>query len=126
MALHVELKPFEKFNLNGALVANGPQRVRLQIESGARMLREKDIMLEQDATTPAKRLYFFLQKAYLNDRWAEYQPEVVALLPLLGKRLAATDVVELNTRLGEGDLYRALRAVRRMIETEESDFLRAG
>ena len=125
MALHVELKPFERFNLNGAEVANGPQRVRLQIQSGARMLREKDIMLEQDATTPAKRLYFALQNAYLKDRWAESKADIAGLLPALTqyKSLNTSDVV---ARLSEGDLYRALRALRQLIQAEEDSFLKTG
>lgn len=125
MALHVELKPFERFNLNGAEVANGPNRVRLQIESGARMLREKDIMLEQDATTPAKQLYFALQNAYLKDRWSERQAEIAGLLPALAryKSFGTSDII---ARLSEGDLYRALRAVRQLIQAEEDSFLKTG
>jgi flagellar protein FlbT len=64
MALRVELKPDERFILGPCLVTNGPHRNRLFVEGDAPLLREKGIIKEKQANTPAKRIYLALQLMY--------------------------------------------------------------
>src|SRR5205085_7430048 len=52
MPLKLSLKPGEKFVLNGAVLANGDKRTSLVIQNKACVLREKDIMQPDAATTP--------------------------------------------------------------------------
>ena len=54
MPLKLTLKPEEKVVINGAVLANGPSKTTLSIENSAIILRQKDIMQESDATTPAQ------------------------------------------------------------------------
>ena len=66
MPLKLTLKPGEKFVLNGAVLANGDKRASLIIQNKACVLREKDIMQAEDATTPARRIYFPIMMMYLD------------------------------------------------------------
>ena len=53
MPLKLSLKPGEKFVCNGAVLTNGERRVSLVIENKASILRDRDIMQADQATTPA-------------------------------------------------------------------------
>ncbi|MBL4618299.1 MAG: flagellar biosynthesis repressor FlbT, partial [Robiginitomaculum sp.] len=66
MPLKLSLKPGEKFVLNGAVVQNGERRANLILQNQASVLREKDIMQEAEANTPAKRVYFPVMMMYLD------------------------------------------------------------
>ena len=52
--------------LNGAVLPNGDKRTSLIIQNKACVLREKDIMQPEDATTPARRIYFPIMMMYLD------------------------------------------------------------
>lgn len=67
MALKLTLKPHEKIIVNGAVLSNGPTKTSFSIENTAVILRQKDILTEEQANTPAKRIYFCLQMAYLDE-----------------------------------------------------------
>ncbi|MBT3333020.1 MAG: flagellar biosynthesis repressor FlbT [Rhodospirillaceae bacterium] len=67
MALKLTLKPSEKFIINGAVVQNSDRRTTLVIQNRASLLREKDIMLPEDATTPMRRVYFTIMLLYLDE-----------------------------------------------------------
>ena len=56
MPLKLSPKPGEKFVLNGAVLANGDKRTSLVLQNKACVLREKDIMQPENATTPAATL----------------------------------------------------------------------
>ena len=65
MPLKLSLKPGEKFVLNGAVVQNGDRRGVLILQNKASVLREKDIMQEDEVTSPARRIYFPVMIIYL-------------------------------------------------------------
>src|SRR6201996_3016582 len=73
MPLKLSLKPGEKFVLNGAVLANGDKRISLVIQNKACVLREKDIMLPEDANTPARRIYLAIMMMYLDGE-ASHEP----------------------------------------------------
>src|SRR6201996_2232817 len=76
--LKLSLKPGEKFVLNGAVVQNGDRRGVLVLQNKASVLREKDIMQQEEANTPARRIYFPLMMMYLDESGAErYYDEFV-------------------------------------------------
>src|SRR6185437_14352310 len=66
MPLKLSLKPQEKFVLNGAVLTNGDKRTSLVLQNKACVLREKDIMQPEDASTPARRIYFPIMMMYLD------------------------------------------------------------
>jgi len=86
MPLKLSLKPGERFVLNGAVVENGDRRATLMLQNKASVLREKDIMQEQDADTPAKRIYFPVMMMYLSSSSADglYDAFVVRMTEFMG------------------------------------------
>ena len=67
MALKIILKPGERLVVNGALMrSNGRHAVELLMDTRARVLREAALMAEEQATTPARRLYFAAQLALIR------------------------------------------------------------
>ena len=78
MPLKLSLKPGEKFVLNGAVVENGDRRATLVLQNKAAVLREKDIMQQAEANTPARRIYFPVMMMYLDQgRDGPYYEEFV-------------------------------------------------
>ncbi len=65
-ALILELKQGESMILNGAVI-RFKTRTRLELNTQARFLFGKQIMREEEATTPARRAYYAVQQAYIGD-----------------------------------------------------------
>src|SRR3546814_2137770 len=55
----------ERAVINQAVVLNGGEKAELVLENKARILRERDIMTEDQAKSPAKRIYFVVQMLYM-------------------------------------------------------------
>lgn len=66
MPLKIELKPGEKFIVNGAVMVAGKSGASLALRNQAVLLRGRDVMQESEATTPARRLYFTLMLMYID------------------------------------------------------------
>jgi flagellar protein FlbT len=64
-ALILELKQGESMILNGAVI-RFKTRTRLELNTQARFLFGKQIMAAEEAVTPATRLYYALQTAYIG------------------------------------------------------------
>ena len=124
MPLKLSLKPGERFVLNGAVVQNGDRRASLVLQNKASVLREKDIMQPDEATTPARRIYLPLMMMYLDDAGAEqYQDE---FLRRVGEFMGAVrnpeilaDCVSISKHVLARDYYKGLNLCRKLIEYED-------
>ena len=121
MALRVELKPGERIIIGTAVVRNGDSRARLMIEGDAAILREPDILTPATADTPAKRIYLAVQLMYLEGDLAAHDE---VYFPLVRDFLQAAPsalpyICEVNNRILSGELYKALKAVKRLIAYEQ-------
>lgn len=67
MPLKLDLKCGEKMIVNGAVLENVGPNAKILIHNLATVLREKEILTQEDAATPASRVYFALQCAYMFD-----------------------------------------------------------
>lgn len=127
MALKVELKPNERVVIGSALIRNGEARARLFIEGDAPILREKDILTAQTADTPAKRIYLATQLMYLaggiDEHHAVYFELVNEFIHAAPSSLPI--IAEINAKIMSGDLYKALRAARKLIAYEHELVQRA-
>lgn len=70
MPLRIKLPTNEKVIINGAVLENAGDATTLIVHNHVDILRRKEVMNEADAITPARRIYYALQCAYLfeNDR----------------------------------------------------------
>ena len=124
MPLKLSLKPGERFVLNGAVVQNGDRRAVMVLQNKASVLREKDILQEEDANTPARRIYFPVMMMYLDEANAErYYDEFVRRLTefmsVIGNPNVLADCVNISKHCMEREYYKALMLCRRLVEYED-------
>ena len=122
MALKISLKPHERMIIGGAVVTNGDSRTQLVIENKVPLLREKDILSEREANSPARRIYFVTQLMYVDEENLMTHHQLYwHLVDELVQ--AAPSVVSLVDQISEhilfGRYYQALKIARQLIEYEE-------
>jgi flagellar protein FlbT len=121
MALKVELKPGERIFIGECVITNDDQRTRLLIEGTAPVLREKDIMTAERADTPAKRIYLAVQLMYTSRDPQIHHEVYFALIRDIVQAAPSTWVyIEIiNNHILRGELYKALKHSRKLIEYEQ-------
>lgn len=124
MPLKLSLKPGERFVLNGAVVENGDRRATLILQNKASVLREKDIMQEHEADTPAKRIYFPVMMMYLSSSSDDglYDAFVMRMTEFMGA-IQNPDVlaecVSVSREVMAGEYYKALLRCRKIMKYEQ-------
>ncbi|HOO49810.1 MAG TPA: flagellar biosynthesis repressor FlbT [Alphaproteobacteria bacterium] len=128
MALIIDLKPEEKILIGSAVLTNDKQRTRLHISGDTPILREKDVMQEDDAVTPCKKVYFLIQCMYLARNPREYHPKYFELLRMIQSAVPSTALyfARINSNIVEGHYYKALREARDLISHEEEILAASG
>src|SRR5215471_13612335 len=121
MALKVELKPGERIILGDCVVTNADQRTRLVIEGEAPILREKDILTADLANTPAKRIYLAVQLMYTSRDPQEHHEIYFSLVKQITLAAPSTwpYIEGINNQILTGNLYKALKAAKKLIAYEE-------
>ena len=123
MPLKVNIKPGEKFVVNGAVMVAGNKGASLVLQNEATILLGKDIMQEDEAKTPAKRIYFTILLMYLDDQdRKQYYP---IFMKLIEDFMEATTFKEVRKTLlhivqdvNAGKYYRALKTCKALINYE--------
>ncbi|MGX6648165.1 flagellar biosynthesis repressor FlbT [Maricaulaceae bacterium MS644] len=123
MPLKLSLKPGEKFVLNGAVVENGDRRATLILQNKASVLREKDIMQEHEADTPAKRIYLPVMMMYLSASsqdglYDEFVMRMTEFMGAISNPDALSDCVAVSREVMSGEYYKALLRCRKIIAYE--------
>ena len=121
MSLKVELKPGEKLIIGNCVVTNSDQRTRLFIDGKAPILREKDILTPDTADSPAKRIYFAVQLMYIDEDVERLRTDYFRLINDLVTAAPSTIqlVDEINNEILTGELYKALKAAKKLIQYEQ-------
>jgi flagellar protein FlbT len=122
MPLTINLKPREKLILNGVVIENSGPVAKILIHTNAALLREKDIIAEDKANTPARRIYFAIQCQYLFAGKADqFFGQIDRLLAEYrqAKPEAAGVVADIRRLLNEDQFYRALKSAKQLIQLEE-------
>jgi flagellar protein FlbT len=122
MPLTINLKPREKLILNGVVIENSGPVAKILIHTNAALLREKDIIAEDKANTPARRIYFAIQCQYLFAGKADqFFGQIDRLLAEYrqAKPEAAGVVADIRRLLDEDQFYRALKSAKQLIQLEE-------
>ena len=97
-------------------------RARFFIEGEAPILREKDILTSASADTPAKKIYLALQLMYLAGDPTEQHEVYFQLVPDFLQAAPSTlpHMSEINNCILSGELYKALKAAKKLISYEEA------
>ncbi|KFC69115.1 putative flagellum biosynthesis repressor protein flbT [Devosia sp. LC5] len=124
MALKVELKPGEKLLVGNCIITNSEQRSRLFIDGKAPILREKDILTTETADTPAKRIYLAVQLMYIQEDITTLRDEYFTLINDFVTAAPSTISIadRINNDILTGDLYKALKTAKELIQYEQDLF----
>lgn len=122
MALKIRLKPHEKVLIGRAVLRNGDKTSDFYLENKVSILREKDILKQEDVATPGQRLYFLIQLMYIDgDNSADYNlsyweqvKEIVAAAQSTRPHLE-----KISSFILEQDYYHALKAARELVRYEQ-------
>ena len=123
MALKIALKPHEKIVIAGAVITNGNAGTHLLIENNVPLLREKDILKEENATTPARRIYFVVQLMYLDEvNIAMYHQRYWSLVRDFLKAVpsAISMIRNISSKIQSGQYYKSLKLINQLIGYEQS------
>jgi flagellar protein FlbT len=125
--LVLEMRPGDMMVVNGAPI-RFRNRVRIELAAKARFLFGKQLMAPEAATTPARRIYFALQTAYIGTD-AERAEGLAAARDLIAAFQEATTSAQARAMLDDAlalaeadECYRALRLARRVM-LHESEVL---
>jgi flagellar protein FlbT len=123
MGLKLELKPSEKFVVNGAVITVGRTGASLVLNNKAMLLRGRDVMQAEEANTPAKRLYFAMMLMYIDpDNRAEHRrtfDEFWSDLAEIAETPTTRETLEaIRTHVEGADYYRAMKLCRQLIQRE--------
>lgn len=123
MSLKIDLKPGEKFIVNGAVLKAGKRRVSLILENEAILLRSKDIMQEAAADTPARRIYFSLMLLYISGgdqaARARFDGFLNDFLGVTSLREVRAALLEILRHVENGKIYPAMKTCKWLIEVED-------
>ena len=121
MALVIDLKPQEKILIGEAVITNSSQRTRLHIAGDAPIIREKDIMKEEDADTPCKKIYFLIQCMYIAKDPKEYHDRYFSNVNDVQKASPSSSIffMQINEEIMNGAYYKALKMAKQLIAHEE-------
>lgn len=122
MPLKLDLRPHEKLFLGGAVIVNGDSRCQLTVLNDVPLLREKDILKEEDADTPCKRIYLAVQLMYMDTpglaRYHQYFWEQVSAVIDAAPSTQAL-IGKISEFVLDGKYYQALKAARELIAYEQ-------
>ena len=114
--------------IDGAVVTNGANRSELYIENSVPILRQKDILGEKEANSPARRIYLAIQLMYIDEANLEIHHKTYWKLvqDLIQAAPSATPLIDrISDRILKGQYYQALKATKNLIEYEEEIINRA-
>ena len=123
--LVLELRPGEVMIVNGAPI-RFRTKTRIELTAKARFLFGKQIMAPDQADSPARRIYFAIQGAYIGAE-EERGSSLIAARTLIAEFKEATTSASARDMLDraleaaeQDDCYRALKLVRRIIRHEDA------
>ena len=124
MPLKLSLKPGEKFVLNGAVVQNGDRRGVLILQNKASVLREKDILQEEEVNSPARRIYFPVMMMYLDEvgsqkYYEEFAGRLADFMGVIQNPTVLLDCLNISKHVMAREFYKALMLSRKLIEYED-------
>ncbi|WP_084581932.1 flagellar biosynthesis repressor FlbT [Sphingomonas azotifigens] len=122
--LRITLRDGEKAIVNGA-VLRAVGRTQIAVENKVSILRGREVMRPEEATSLARQLYFATMLAYIDPAGRDaHQDSVVQLLGVLIAALGTPEAKDICVRfaseLAQGEYYKALAVAREVIALEDA------
>jgi len=122
MSLKLRLKPEEKVLVGKAVIKNGPRTSEFVVENNVPILRQKDILSEEEANSPSRRVYFVIQLMYIDtEKLVEYHGKYWELVnDILAAAPSTKPYIErISEQIVACDYYQALKLTRKLMNYEE-------
>lgn len=122
MPLKITLRPEERLIIGGAVIRNGDKTSTFYIENKVPLLREKDIMREEEADTYCSKIYFIIQLMYIdvanvvkyhNTYWRLIRDLVEAVPRTVGL------IDQISQQILESNYYQALKLAKKLLAFEK-------
>ncbi len=129
--LVLELRAGDLMVVNGAAI-RFRTKARIELTAHARFLFGRQIMAPHDADTPARRIYYALQTAYIgedNERAAGLAEARLRIQEFKDATTSSQAVALLDQALASAEsnkCYQALRLARRVVQHEDAVLGRSG
>lgn len=123
MALKITLKPGERMIIGGAVVINANSAsCDLVVENKTPILRQKDILTEEKADSPCRRIYYAIQLMYIDEHnLAAYHKVYWDLVKDVVHAAPSTVVLidSISEHILHRRYYQALKLTKRLIDYEQ-------
>jgi flagellar protein FlbT len=123
--LVLELRQGDMMVVNGAAI-RFRTKTRIELTAHARFLFGRQIMPPNEAVTPARRIYYALQTAYIGDDeeraagLAEARLRIEEFQQATTSKMVVTLLDQAMACASAGKCYQALRMVRRVMQHEDA------
>lgn len=122
MPLKITLRPEERLIIGGAVIRNGDKTSTFYIENRVPILREKDILAEEEADTYCSKIYFVIQLMYIDGENVvkyhnTYWRLVNDLVEAVPRSVGLVD--QISQCILENDYYRALKMAKKLLAFEK-------
>ncbi|MCW8916148.1 MAG: flagellar biosynthesis repressor FlbT [Magnetovibrio sp.] len=125
MPLLIDFKSNDKLIINGAVLENIGGNTKILVHNNSAILREKEVLAQEDAQTPASRVYFELQSGYILQDEAQRQESLKRFELRLNEFIAACpnalDIAQkVRDNVQNDRIYKALKEARNLIKYESN------
>ncbi|HYG87166.1 MAG TPA: flagellar biosynthesis repressor FlbT [Azospirillum sp.] len=124
MPLKVNLRAGERIIINGALISV-ENSIGLTIHNKVNLMLERQLIRPADATTPARRIYFAIQNAYVTEAdeqsvWLEQARRYLADYErATTSQQVRSRIEDIRSHLDREDFYPALRLTRELFAHDD-------
>ena len=123
MPLKLTLKPDEKVLIGTAVLTNAGPKAEIIIQNTVPVLREKDIITEENADTLVKKIYFVILNMYVDSKNEQkfhdiYFKLVKELFNAYPDQVILALVMEVSQKILQGNHYQALKSCKKLLKFE--------
>jgi len=123
MPLKLTLKPDEKVLIGTAVLTNAGSKAEIIIQNTVPVLREKDIITEENADTLVKKIYFVILNMYVDSKNEQkfhdiYFKLVKELFNAYPDQVILALVMEVSQKILQGNHYQALKSCKKLLKFE--------
>ncbi|MBF0246909.1 MAG: flagellar biosynthesis repressor FlbT [Alphaproteobacteria bacterium] len=123
MPLLIDFKAGDKLLINGSALENIGHNTKLLVHNKSAVLREKEVLSQEDAQTPASRVYFELQSAYILPEQTQRDEALKRFQQRLGEFIAACPKAKpiadkVTSNIDADRIYKGLKEAQNLIRYE--------
>ncbi|MEQ8711118.1 MAG: flagellar biosynthesis repressor FlbT [Rhodospirillales bacterium] len=131
MPLKLTLKPNEKVLIGNAVIVNGDSKSEIILLNQVPLLRERDIITEEEADNISKKIYLTILNMYAEPQKEQnfhsiYFDLIKIMLDTYMDKELLLKITELSEEILRGKHYAALKKCKKLIKYEQEVLSHAG